>query len=79
MKTATSTDVKNHFGEYLEISITEPIVIQKTGRSVAVIMSISDYERLKALEDKYWANQADQAEKKGYLGRKDSLQFLKSK
>ena len=79
MKTATSTDIKNHFGEYLETSITEPIIIQKTGRPVAVLMSISDYERLAALEDKYWANQAEQAEKKGYLGQKESSQFLKSK
>ncbi len=79
MKIATSTDIKNHFGEYLETSITEPIVIQKTGRPLAVMISISDYKRLTALEDKYWAEQAEQAEKKGYIDHKESLQFLKSK
>ena len=79
MKTAAATDIKNHFGQYLETSISEPVMVEKTGRPVAVILSIHDYERLAALEDKYWAQRAEAAEKKGYLGPKASLQFLKSK
>ena len=51
MKTATATDIKNHFGRYLETSISEPVMVEKTGRPVAVILSINDYERLAALED----------------------------
>ena len=79
MTTATATDIKNHFGEYLEKSISEPVMVEKTGRLVAVILSIHDYERLAALEDKYWSKQAAEAEKKGYLGREASAKFLKSK
>ncbi len=78
MKTATATDIKNHFGEYLEKSISEPVVIEKTGRPVAVMLSLQDYERLAALENKYWAQQAARAEQNGYLGKKATQEFLKS-
>jgi len=79
MKSAAATDIKNHFGQYLESSIKEPVLIEKTGRPVAVMLSIEDYERLSSMEDEHWANMADQAEKSGYLGKKASLKFLKSK
>jgi len=79
MQIATATKVKNHFGQYLETSISEPVIIQKTGRAVAVILSFRDYERLATSEDKYWAQRAAEAEKRGYVGKKASLSFLKSK
>lgn len=79
MKTVTATDIKNHFGQYLERSLLGPVIIEKTGRPVAVIVSMEDYERLAALEDRYWVQLADRAEKTGYLGKKASGEFLKSK
>ena len=75
----TATEVKNHFGEYLEGAISEPVVIEKTGRPVAVMLSIKEYDRLVALEDAYWAQKALKAEKTGYVGQKESSKFLKSK
>ena len=71
--------MKNHFGQYLEEALSDPVVIEKTGRPVAVMLSIKEYERLAALEDAYWAQKAIEAEKTGYLGRKESLKFLNSK
>jgi len=74
-----ATEVKNHFGEYLEEALSEPVVIEKTGRPVAVMLSMKEYERLIALEDAYWAVKALKAEKTGYIGQKESMKILKSK
>ncbi len=78
MKT-TATEMKNHFGQYLEETISQPVVIEKTGRPVAVMLSIKEYQRLTALEDAYWARKAIKAEKSGYLGPKETIKFVQSK
>ncbi len=78
MKT-TATEMKNHFGEYLEGALSEPVVIEKSGRSIAVMLSMKEYDRLMAMDDACWAQKALKAEKAGYIGQKDSLKFLKSK
>ncbi len=79
MTKTTATDMKNHFGEYLEGAISEPVVIEKTGRPIVVMLSIKEYERLITLEDTYWAQKALRAEKIGYIGHKESSKFLRSK
>ena len=38
MKTMQATDAKNRFGELLEDAISEPVLIQKNGRDVAVVV-----------------------------------------
>jgi prevent-host-death family protein len=78
MKTVNATDVKNRFGEYLETAIAEPLAVSKNGRTVAVLMSWAQYERLDEIEDAWWAMRAMEAEKGGYLGRKESMAALKS-
>jgi prevent-host-death family protein len=79
MKTAKATAVKNQFGQFLEMALTQPVAISKTGRRVAVMLAWREYERLAALEDAWWAKQAVEAERKGYLGAKGSAEFLRSK
>jgi prevent-host-death family protein len=79
MKTVTATEIKNRFGRYLEDSMSEPVVIEKTGRAVAVMISMADYERLAALEDKFWGEMAIEAEKNGYLGLEESLAAVMKK
>lgn len=76
MRMAKSTDVKTHFGEYLDIARTEPVVIQKNGRNSAVIISMEEYERFQVLEDKYWGELAKAAEQQGTLGPEESLKAL---
>ena len=71
--------MKNHFGQYLEEAMLEPVIIEKTGRPIAVVLSIKEYKKLAALEDAHWAQKAIEAEKRGYLGSKESLKFLNSK
>jgi len=75
----TATEMKNHFGEYLEGALSEPVVIEKSGRSIVVMLSIKEYERLMELDDAHWAQKALQAEKAGYIGQKESLKLLRSK
>lgn len=44
MKTIQATDAKNRFGELLEDAISEPVIIQKNGRDVAVLMSKAEFD-----------------------------------
>ena len=76
MKNASATDVKNRLGHYLNISIKEPVVIEKINKPHAVLMAYDEYERLIKIEDKYWAEQAMRAEKEGYAGIEKSMGFL---
>jgi antitoxin Phd len=71
------TKFKNRSGQYLEAAIREPIIIEKSGRPISVIISYDEYQRFLALEDKVWVTDALQAEKEGYLGTKKSVKFIK--
>ncbi|MBI4666911.1 MAG: type II toxin-antitoxin system Phd/YefM family antitoxin [Nitrospinae bacterium] len=79
MKTARATDIKTGFGQCLDTSMAEPVLIEKNGRPVAVMMSITDYGRLSAMEDEYWAMRAASAEKSGYIGEKAATSLLRSR
>lgn len=46
MKIMQATEAKNRFGELLELSATEPVLIQKNGRDLRVVLTIEEYERL---------------------------------
>lgn len=45
MKTMQATEAKNRFGELLKETGSEPVLIQKNGRDVAVVMSKAEYDR----------------------------------
>lgn len=68
MKTETATHAKMHFGKVLENALKEPVVIEKSGRNVAVLISYDEYKRLAELEDKYWLTEAVKAKKEGFIG-----------
>ncbi len=65
---ATATEVKNRFGEFMDRAQREPVTVEKTGRSYAVLIGFDEYQRLLALEDAYWGDRAVEAEKSGYVG-----------
>jgi prevent-host-death family protein len=46
MKTVQATEAKNNFGKLLEDAIVEPVVIQKNGREIAVLLSSEEFKRL---------------------------------
>ncbi|MFO7642726.1 MAG: type II toxin-antitoxin system Phd/YefM family antitoxin, partial [Candidatus Competibacteraceae bacterium] len=54
MLNVAATEVKQRLGQYLESALTEPVVIEKSGRPAVVMLSVVEYERLCALEDAWW-------------------------
>jgi antitoxin Phd len=76
MKTQTATYAKTNFGRVLDDAARGPVLIQKSGRCVAVLLSFENYERLSQLEDQYWINQAKASEADGFAGAEASQQFL---
>ena len=48
MKTVAATDAKNRLGAILDEAQREPIVIRRQDRDIAVVLSMADYERLRA-------------------------------
>lgn len=43
---ASATEVKKHFGRYLDATRTRRVIIQKQGRPAAVLISFEEYEIL---------------------------------
>ena len=73
---ATATEVKNRFGEFLDRAQKEPITVEKSGRAVAVLLAQEEYERLQALEDRYWGERAMDAAKGGFVGHEEAMKLL---
>ncbi|MGI0481145.1 type II toxin-antitoxin system Phd/YefM family antitoxin [Geminocystis sp. CENA526] len=46
MKTLTATEAKNSFGMLLDWARQEPVLIEKQGRQVAIMLSVEEYQRL---------------------------------
>jgi antitoxin Phd len=79
VKETAATEAKNRFGHLLEMAMTEPISIEKKGRPVAVLMSVTEYQRLTELEDRYWGERAKEALESGFLTQKETTKWLKGK
>lgn len=49
MKTMSARDAKNGFGLMIDTALVAPVLIEKHGRGVVVVMSVDEYERLSRL------------------------------
>jgi prevent-host-death family protein len=47
MRTISSLDAKNRFGQLLDAAQRAPVTVTKKGRRAAVVMSIEDYARMR--------------------------------
>lgn len=47
MRTFSSADAKNHFGELIDAARISPVAVTKYDKPFVVVMSIEDFERLK--------------------------------
>jgi prevent-host-death family protein len=47
MKAIAAKEAKNNFGEMLDTVQREPLIIEKHGRAVAVVMSAHEYQEMK--------------------------------
>ena len=48
MKSVAATEAKNRLGAILDDAQREPIVIRRQDRDIAVVLSMAEYERLRA-------------------------------
>ena len=46
MKHISAKDAKNGFGRLVDTALAEPVVVEKHGRAVVVVLSIEEYQRL---------------------------------
>lgn len=46
MKTMAARDAKNAFGLLLDTARAEPVMVEKHGRPVVVVLSVEEFERL---------------------------------
>ena len=46
MKTMSAREAKNGFGLTIDTARAEPVLIEKHGRGVVVVVSVEEYERL---------------------------------
>jgi len=64
MKTMSAREAKNGFGLMIDTARAEPVLIEKHGRGVVVVVSVEEYQRLSV--------QAGRADK-GEMGTKGSV------
>ncbi len=46
MKTMSAREAKNSFGLMIDTARAEPVLIEKHGRGVVMVLSVEEYERL---------------------------------
>lgn len=76
--TIDASEAKAKFGQCLEAALTDSVIIRKSKREVAVMLSVKEYERLQAMEDQLWALKAEIAAQEGFLTVQESSDFLKN-
>ncbi len=52
MRTFSSANAKNHFGELVDAARIAPVAITKYDKPFVVVLAVEQYERLKASERK---------------------------
>ena len=50
MQTLSAKDAKYGFGRLIDLDLASPVTVAKHGRPVVVVLSVEEYERLKALD-----------------------------
>lgn len=50
MKIMSAREAKNGFGLMIDTARASPVLVEKHGRGVVVVMAVEEYERLKDIE-----------------------------
>jgi prevent-host-death family protein len=79
MTTVKATYAKQNFGACIAEAVKHPVVIEKSGRPAAVIISYEEYQRLNELEEAMWLRRAQAAAAGGYLSAEDSDDFMQKR
>ena len=51
MRSVTSADAKNNFGELIDLARAAPVMVTKYDRPVVVVMAVEEYQRVVALAE----------------------------
>ncbi len=46
MRAMSAREAKHHFGQLIDEARAEPVVVEKHGRPVVVVLAVEEYERL---------------------------------
>lgn len=78
MQVVSSTDAKRLFGTLAETAArtNAPIMVERSGIPSIVMISFAEYERFKALEDRFWGEMASKAATEGFLSKAESQDWF---
>lgn len=80
MQQITSTEFKGRLGHYLASTREQPLLVEKSGQPVAVVLSPVEYEQMQEMEDLYWLARAEAAEQSGeWLNHQEVVRLLAAK
>ncbi len=71
LRKVNATEMKQRLGQYLDYALAGPVMVEKSGRPLVVLLSVDEYERLSAFEDAFWAHKAMDAEKSGWASEEE--------
>jgi len=77
MKTVSQTEAQKTFDTVMDSGLVEPVMVSKSGRPSVVIMSVTEYKRLIAMEDASWTSRAFKAEESGFASEIEVQQLIK--
>lgn len=77
--TVKATEAKQRFGQLLNEARIKPVIIEKSGRETAALISIERYRELQAIEDAYWIAQAEAGMRSGFVGSDKTAAFIREK
>lgn len=66
MKIMSAREAKNGFGLMIDTARAAPVLVEKHGRGVVVVMSVEEYERLKAIEAGWLSDQTTSGHPAGH-------------
>jgi antitoxin Phd len=79
MLNVAATEIKQRLGQYMECALTEPVVIEKSGRPSVVMLSVAEYERLQAMDDAWWGERAKLAIEGDFSGVDETMRRLQER
>lgn len=62
MKTMSAREAKNGFGMLIDTARAEPVLVEKHGRGVVIVISVEEYERLNRRAERRTAARAPSVE-----------------
>jgi len=77
MTAVTATELQSKTSSIIDQALTSPVQVTRNNRSVVVLISNTEYERLQAVEDAYWGEMANIAVNMESVSKEDIDRLLK--